>query len=107
MSSFKEFMDETKKLPNNALTTSNLSLSAIQGSLKLAVGVHLTPFLFSQDKAQKFSEDVSNLVQDKAFLSEFSDSIGEPLENETEDEFVERSSNILRKILYKKFGIKD
>ncbi|MEA5500814.1 hypothetical protein [Limnoraphis robusta] len=47
MSSFKEFMDEADKLPNNALTTSNLSLSAIQGSLKLAVGVHLTPFFFS------------------------------------------------------------
>jgi len=42
-----------------------------------------------------------------AIISKFSDSIGEPLENETEDEFVERSSNILRKMLYQKFGIKD
>ncbi|KKD39445.1 MAG: hypothetical protein WAN66_27205 [Limnoraphis robusta] len=107
MSSFKEFMDEAKKLPNKALPTSNLSISAIQGSLQSAVSVQLAPFLFPQDKAEKFSEQVSNLVQDKAFISKFSDSIGEPLENETEDEFVERSSNILRKMLYKKFGIKD
>lgn len=107
MSSFKEFMDEAKKLPNNTLAISNMSLSAIQLSLKSAVAVHLTPFSFSQDKAEKFSEDVSNLVGDKAFISKFSDSIGEPLENETEDEFVERSSNILRKMLYEKFGIKD
>ncbi|WP_413161907.1 hypothetical protein ACL6C3_24345 [Capilliphycus salinus ALCB114379] len=112
MSSFKEFMDEAKKLPDQALANSNISLSAIQSSLQSAVRVQLapfflTPFSCSQDKAEKFSEDVSNLVSDKAFISKFSDSIGEPLEDETEDEFVERSSKILRKMLYEKFGIKD
>jgi hypothetical protein len=63
--------------------------------------------LNSNDEKQKFSEKVANLVQDEVFLSEFSDRIGEPLEHESEDEFVKRGSETLRQMLYDKFGIKD
>lgn len=106
MSSFKEFMDKAEESPAKALPLSNASLSAIQSSLTLAVGSLLTSFSVSSDKKQKFSEKVSNLVRDEVFISEFSDCIGEPEELEAEDEFVERSSDVLRKMLYDRFGIK-
>jgi hypothetical protein len=61
---------------------------------------------FSTDKKQEFAKEVSSLVRDKEFISEFSDRIGLPLETETEDEFVERGSDVLRKMLYDRFGIK-
>ena len=111
MSSFKEFMDEARESPTKALPSSNTSLSAIQDSLTslmggLLISSHLAPLTVPNDKKQKFSEEVSNIVQDEAFISEFSDSIGDPSELETEDEFVERGSDILRRMLYNKFGIK-
>lgn len=106
MSSFKEFMDEAEESPAKGLTSSNASLLTIQGSLALAVRSLLTPFAIPNDKKQRFSEEASNVVRDKAFISEFSDRIGEPTELETEDDFVERGSDILRRMLYDKFGIK-
>jgi len=106
MSSFKEFIDEAEESPTKALPSSNISLSAIQTSLTSAVSNLLTPFSVPSDKKQKFSEEVSNLVRDEAFISEFSDRIGLPSEIETEDEFVERGSDVLRKMLYDRFGIK-
>ena len=106
MSSSKEFMDEAEESPTEALPSSDISLSAIQTSLTSAVSNLLTPFPVPSDKKQKFSEEVSNLVQDEAFISEFSDRIGLPAEIETEDEFVERGSDVLRKMLYDRFGIK-
>ncbi len=106
MSSFKEFMDKAKESSNKALPSSNITLPAIQSALTGAVNEILAPFSVPSDEQQKFSEEVSSLVQDEAFLSEFSDQIGEPLEHESEDEFVRRSSNALRQMLYEKFGIK-
>jgi hypothetical protein len=105
MSSFKEFMDDTKELPNLDITSSNASLSAIQDSLKSTVLGILAPLSLSNDQKQEFSEKTSNLLQDEAFISEFSNRLGQPLELETEDEFVERGSGLLRSILYDKFEI--
>ncbi|MEA5512127.1 hypothetical protein VB715_20340 [Crocosphaera sp. UHCC 0190] len=107
MSSFQEFMDKAEESPTTDLPGSNVSLSSIETSLKSVVSDLLTPFSVRVDKKQEFAEKVSNLVRDKEFISEFSDRIGEPSELETEDEFVERGSNVLRKMLYDKFGIKD
>jgi len=105
MSSFKEFMDEVEKSPGKALPASNTTLPAIQLELTTTVDRLLAPFSISSSEQQKFSEEVSSLVQDKAFLSEFSDQIGEPLENESEDEFVKRGSDKLRQMLYSEFNI--
>lgn len=105
MSSFEEFMNEVKESPTKALPASNTTLPAIQLALTTAVDGLLAPFSISNSEQQKFSEEVSSLVQDKAFLSEFSDQIGEPLEDESEDEFVERGSDKLRQMLYSKFNI--
>lgn len=106
MSSFKEFMDEAKESSNKALPSSNITLPAIQSALTGAVSGILAPFSVPSDEQQKFSEEVSSLVQNEAFISEFSDQIGEPLEHESEDEFVRRGSDALRRMLYEKFGIK-
>ncbi|WP_374090679.1 hypothetical protein [Methylomicrobium lacus] len=105
MNSFKKFIDKAKESPTKTLPASDISLSTIQTSLASVVDGVLTPFSAPSDKKQKFSEEVSNLVQDNSFISDFSDRIGEPSEFETEDEFVDRSKNILRKMLYAKFGI--
>jgi hypothetical protein len=107
MSNFKEFMDEIKASSTHALPASNINLPAIQLALTSEVSGLLAPLSVSSDDQHKFAEEVSNLVQDDAFLSEYSQQIGEPLEHEIEDEFVKRSSDKLRQMLYKKFGIKD
>lgn len=99
-------MDEAERSPNKNLPTSNVSLSAIQLSLATSVSGLLTSFLGFSDKREKFSEEVSNLVHDKTFVAELSSKINEPLEHESEDEFVNRASDTLRKMLYEKFGIK-
>jgi len=106
MSSFKEFMNKAEKSPNKDLPGTNISFSAIQNSLMSNIIGILTPFSVPSDKKQEFSEEVCNLVQGEAFISEFSDRIGLPSEIETEDEFVERGSDVLRKMLYDRFGIK-
>ena len=106
MSKFKEFMDEAEESPTKALWSSD-SILAIQASVTSAVSSLLTPFAVSNDIKQKFAEEAANLVRDEAFISEFSDCIGEPSELETEDKFVERSSDVLRRMLYNRFGIKD
>jgi hypothetical protein len=106
MSSLKEFMDEAERSSGKALPSSNTTLPAIQIALTGTVSEILTPFSIPQDEQQKFSEEISTLVQNKAFLSEFGDKIGEPLEYESEDEFVKRSSDTLRQMLYEKFDIK-
>lgn len=106
MSSFKEFMDEAEKSPNEALPNSDMSLSSIQSDLIAAISGLLTPFSTSADEKHKFSEEVSKQLHDETFLSEFSNRIDEPLEQESEDEFVKRSSDVLKKMLHNKFRIK-
>lgn len=106
MNSFEEFMNEIKKSPTKALPGSDKTLPALQLALATNIIGFLAPFSAPSSEQQEFSEKVSNLVQDEAFLSEFSQQIGEPLEDESEDEFVERGSDKLRQILYSKFNIK-
>jgi len=106
MSTFKEFMNEIKESPNKAFSDPNTTLSTIQSPLELAVIDKLPTWLsISRDEKEKFSKEASNLVQDQAFLSKFSEKIGRPLENESEENFVKRSSDALRRMLYSKFGI--
>ena len=106
MNSFEEFMDEVEKSPTKALPESDITLPAIQSGLTTIIGGLSALFLTADNEQQKFSEKVSNLVQDKAFLSEFSGQIGEPLDGESEDEFVKRSSDRLMQMLCNKFDIR-
>jgi hypothetical protein len=106
MTSFKEFMSKAENSPNKVLPSSNTSLSAIETALTSAISNLLISEPVLIDKKQEFLEKVSNQIRDEEFISEFSDCIGLPSEMETEDEFVERSSDVLRKMLYDQFGIK-
>ncbi|NHC36999.1 hypothetical protein [Scytonema millei] len=105
MSSFKDFMDKAQESPNQNLPASTTTLASIQYSLTAASCIISSPFL-SINEEQKLSQKVSNLVHDKAFLSELSDQIGKPQVNESEDNFVKCSSDVLKKMLYKHFCIK-
>jgi hypothetical protein len=106
MSNFKEFMDEIKQSPTQSLPESDLTLPSLQMALTAGTFLMLTPFSFSNNEKQKFSEEVSSLIQNQSFLSDFSNQIGEPLEQESEDDFVKCGSNRLREMLYERFGIK-
>lgn len=106
MSSFKKFMDNLEKSASKLLPSSNLSISDIQTSLMKSTMSSLTSTSASHDEKEKFAQKVSELAKNDSFISEFSDRIGEPQKNESEEEFVKRSSNELRLLLYKKLGIK-
>ncbi|MEG5138785.1 MULTISPECIES: hypothetical protein [unclassified Microcoleus] len=105
-SNFKEFMDEIEQSPTQLVPASHLTLPSLQMGLTAATFLILTPFSFSNNEKQKFSEEVSSLIQNESFLSDFSNQIGEPLEQESEDDFVKRGSNRLRQMLYDRFGMK-
>jgi hypothetical protein len=106
MSNFKQFMDEIEQSPTQSLPEFDLTLPSLQMALTAGTFLMLTPFSFSNNEKQKFSEEVSSLIQNEFFLSDLSNQIGEPLEQESEDDFVKRASDRLRKMLYDRFGIK-
>ena len=106
VSNFKQFMDKIKQSPTQSLPESYLTLPSLHMALTAGTFLMLTPFSFSNNEKQKFSEEVSSLIHNESFLSDFSNQIGKPLEQESEDDFVKRGSNMLRKMLYDRFGIK-
>ncbi|AFZ07893.1 hypothetical protein Osc7112_3525 [Oscillatoria nigro-viridis PCC 7112] len=106
MSNFKQFMDDIKQSPTQSLPESDLTLPSLQMDLTAGTFLMLTPLSFSNNEKEKFSEEVSSLIQNESFLSDFSNQIGEPLQQESEDDFVKRASNRLREMLYERFGIK-
>ena len=64
------------------------------------------PISATDNDKQKFTEEVAGLVQNDTFLKQFSDKVGAPSEADSEEEFVTRGSDVLKKMLYEKFGIK-
>jgi len=106
MNSFEDFMNEAEKSSDQIMPNSDISISSVQVGLATAINGILTPLSIPSVEQQKFSEEVSKLVQDKVFLTELSGQIGKPLDNESEDDFVMRSNDKLRKILYKRFNVK-
>ncbi len=53
-----------------------------------------------------FSKDVSELVSSDKFLSELAEEINDPLPGESEEDFVNRASEILRRKLYRSLSLK-
>ena len=54
---------------------------------------------FSKSKASEFSKNMVQLATSDEVLDKVSTQVGEPLEDETEVEFVSRASAVLQKIL--------
>ncbi|MHC5717622.1 MAG: hypothetical protein ACYTX0_37340 [Nostoc sp.] len=111
MSNFKDFYTNPKQLPDTATTQepsttqelSTIVAGNVQQVLSSAIG--LSYGLANTQKAAEFSKGVANYATSDEVISSLSEQIGKPKENETEQEFVERSSHILREILKKKFNI--
>jgi hypothetical protein len=57
---------------------------------------------FSTSQKKDFSKKVSKYVYSEGFIQEFSDDIGKPQPNESENQFVERAKSSIRKLLTEK-----
>lgn len=65
-----------------------------------------SPFFKSaEEKKAEFVEQVNNYITSSEFISSFNSDLGEPKVTETEDDFVERASRLLKATLKEKFKI--
>ncbi|WP_022954227.1 hypothetical protein [Leucothrix mucor] len=80
-----------------------ISSSSAQGLTTQISGTLATTGLsISSNDREKFSSEVVQVANSDEVLTELSESIGDPKENESEDEFVERAKSTLAKILKNK-----
>ncbi|MBD2492410.1 hypothetical protein [Aulosira sp. FACHB-615] len=115
MTSFKDFYNNieefSKEIDTEIASTSPLTQGLISSTIIGSVGQVLLPTIgmlsvFSNaEKVEKFSKEVANYATSEDVISSLSEQIGTPTQDETEEEFVERASTILRNILKKKFKI--
>lgn len=59
---------------------------------------------FPEASSEGFAEKVASLSQSEVSISELSEDIGVPLNDETEHEFVARAINAMAKLLRPKLG---
>lgn len=96
-----------KKMPSlkDFVSSNESKVTALSKELTTKIsgkfGIVAHGILSSSDK-EKFSNDVAKLAHSDETLCELSDNIGEPLENESEDEFVNRAKSVLDNLLRKK-----
>lgn len=102
MSNFKDFFSSKSN-------TNNKTELAISSKINTILVASSAVGLFSgsgkKEKAtEEFSKKVSQFVHSDEFLDEFSKDIGEPKQNESEDEFVNRAKDAMRNLLRKKLS---
>jgi hypothetical protein len=96
MSNFKDFV-------KSRAGQKMISSSSAQGLATQISGTIATTVLsISSNDREKFSSEVVQVANSDEVLAELSESIGDPKENESEDEFVERAKSTLAKILKNK-----
>lgn len=98
MTSFKNFWNNSN-VSNDSYKLCTCLSTGIQ-KLTLTSNV-----LFSNSQTEKFSHEVTQFITSDEVITSLSREIGNPKQNETEDEFVTRASNILKKILEEKFNL--
>ena len=96
MSNFKDFVKS--RAGQNMISSSSAQSLTTQISGTLAT----TGLSISSNDREKFSSEVVQVANSDEVLAELSESIGDPKENESEDEFVERAKSTLAKILKNK-----
>lgn len=105
LNSFRTFWEKAVKINNLALPSEQSSIqSLIQGDIQKS----LLPFeglLLKSNQVEEFSKQVSDYVNSDEVIRNLSAEIAEPLPDETEEEFIERASQILRNILSEKFRL--
>jgi hypothetical protein len=105
MTNFKDFCQKSQQLDETNGVETNLAAitsAKVQGVLST---VNALALFDNAAKIEEFSNEVANYSTSDELISSLSEKIGKPEENESEQEFVERASNILREILKKKFKI--
>jgi hypothetical protein len=115
MSDFKEYFfskksessdlasstQEAMKSPSIQKSIATIS-GSIVGSLSAINAVAVQSF--SESEKEKFANEASSLAHSEDFIQEFSSIIEAPKKEETEDEFVKRAKNAMRKLLSEKLG---
>jgi hypothetical protein len=94
MASFKDFFKAN---------SSNSDLLLSSKSQEQEIAVKLGGAL-SVSQTKEFSSELSKVVRDDDFISDLSEKLGKPKDNETEDEFVERAKNTMRSLLNQKLS---
>ena len=112
---FREFLDSDnnaeKYLPTErsveSIDTTNI-INALKMASPLAqlnvIGLAQLKDGFKDKLAKSFLEKVKTLSRSQEVISELTNDIGVPLENETEDEFVARAKGAMAKILRRKLS---
>lgn len=114
MTNFLNFWRQTKEANTNLeYSLSTPSPDGLSNSIQTsvtAISIATAPFFklaginTSLSEAEKFSREVAQCATSDEVISAVSNGVGEPKPYETEEEFVERASNVLRKILREKFN---
>jgi hypothetical protein len=111
MNNFEDFYKGLNQSSNDEILQEPLTIKEISTDLAGNILQALSPVigisfaLTNTQKAEEFSKGVANYATSQEVISSLSEQIDKPKENETEQEFVERASNILRDILKKKFKV--
>lgn len=88
-----------KKDESTSLVT--LTTTAIANTINKGI-LSVAGTSWSSSDTSKFSSQAAELVTKDEFLDELESKIGDPKENESEDEFVARSKEQMRKLLKSK-----
>lgn len=96
MSNFKDFVKSKGRQKVISASSAQALTTQISGTLAT------TGLSISSNDREKFSSEVVQVANSDEVLTELSESIGDPKENESEDEFVERAKSTLANILNNK-----
>jgi hypothetical protein len=96
MGNFKDFLKSSNK-KEISTSSSSQELAAIISSSLAGSALSIT-----RSDRNKFAEEAVKIAHSDEVLTELSQSIGEPKETESEDEFVARSKSALSKIIKQK-----
>lgn len=100
--SLEQFIQQEEKLsPKNQLPA-NLIEKGVSNGIE-SVEVPLAGLLGSNKKVEKFRSELVKDLQSKETIHEISNLVGAPADDESEDQFVERSLSKLRTYLNNKF----
>jgi hypothetical protein len=105
VSNFKEFLESMPSKNSSEISVTN-KISSILTSIPAVTGYAFALSKPSKEdlNVEKFSTEVSKLAYSGEFLDEFSKDIGQPKENESEDEFVNRAKKTMKDLLRKKLS---
>ncbi|MNP39716.1 hypothetical protein D3C76_1333040 [compost metagenome] len=112
MKTLKDFIEQrnTTQAGQAEMSKSKELIADSLSSVKLpelgtaSVGLAAGFLLSKRNKDSEFADSLVETANSEAFLSEFSQTIGEPKPDETEDEFVLRAKSTFKKLLNQKLS---